>query len=49
MSGGGKKLNLIFTLAKIQRIGHDHQDSFFFLFLLGYQAVVQGENKLSND
>ena len=35
-------------MAKISRIGHDHQGPFWLVvvFGLGYQAVTRGENKL---
>ena len=34
-------------MAKIRRIGHDHQVPFWVLvLLLGYQAVTRGKNKV---
>ena len=42
---------MIFAMAKIYRIGHDHQAPFWdvvivVLVVLGNQAVTRGENKL---
>ena len=46
----GTSLTDIFAMAKIQRIGHDHQAPFWHLLLLGEnQAVTRGENKLPHD
>ena len=44
-------------MAKIQRIGHDHQAPFLVVLgvvlgvvlVLGFQAVTRGKNKLPND
>ena len=41
--GAGAGL-VLFAMAKIRRIGHDHQAP--FLVLLGISSVTRGENKL---
>ena len=39
---------VLFAMAMIQRIGHDHQAPFWLVVLvvLGNEAVTRGENKL---
>ena len=40
------KFYMIFAMAKIQRIGHDHQAPFWVVLVAQGQAVTRGENKL---